>query len=1208
MSRMLPLAALLFVPALCWAGPAGFVLAVEGEWRIEGAGDPIKVGAEIPQRASLRVVQPTPFSSIRVIDARTGAVALALRCEPIAQCAGPVVLPAAAGEAPDTGPLAALVEKALARLRRNPDRLVATISRSGLSASDGVLEPVDGRVDLRPVFERLPAGSYLARVTRIDCPDGQDCPVRYVTSHEWQPGAPGSGPWVEARRGLYEVAVTQAYVGFEAGAKAWVRVETGPELHQARLALAGARGITQGWGDAMDDAARTTFIRAVLESLTPDDRASALEALHARLASLESAQGPESLAAAEALREIGSWHLRSREPAAAIPYFVRSAEIRRKLLGDSLDVARALSQLSFAYRRALLYEKQVETTREQIAMLDRVKGGSELLRAEAQTQLSIGLRSLDRPAESMEAIRRALAIYERQPGPLSENAISWHINLAAPLFRQGRYEEAEGHLQFVLRHASPETPLGREQRIVAHVLLAETHWEMSLPESALEHMRESVRQSAASGIRFQHAAQEASLAAFTATLLGQVRPAVATARDVMARIRPSEDLTARDYIVTLTNIGHVLYLGGDLVEAARVARMAVEASDLLDGRPTERLATALTLSAMICAKAGDAAESVRLLRRAIGIREALDRAVDRKLVEAMVLLANGEEALGHADEAARLRRGAVSRARETANLQAAAVAFHALGKMHARAGELDAAIFYGKQGLNALQSLRARVGGLTSDERRGFVGTRESSYRDVAAWMVRAGRLSEAQHVLDLLKDEEFVTLLRAGAGAAQSGPLALTDRELAVDAGMDEASRRVVALAAELNELQRGGALSEQQRERKAQLEDRLAAARVSFDRYIAGLNERFSLASVERNRELGAMQLERLVSMRRTLAELGEGTVMLHYVVSPERLSIILTTPTVQVARETTGAEEDLNRAVFEFRRALQHPAEDPRPAARRLYQVAIAPVAPDLAQAGAKTLMLSLDGALRYAPFAALHDGERFLAERYATTIFTAAARDKLKDRPRAAWTMAGLGVTQAHQGFVALPSVKQELEAIRGRVFPGEIYLDDAFTARRLQDSLERGFPLLHIASHFRFRAGAEANSFLLLGDGSHFSLRDIRTRNLDFGAVDLVTLSACETAMGGGHDETGREIEGLGALLQNQGAKGVVATLWPVADASTARFMWTFYSARSGGEAAASKAEALRRAQVEFIKGSRGADARLAHPFFWAPFILMGNWL
>ena len=106
--------------------------------------------------------------------------------------------------------------------------------------------------------------------------------------------------------------------------------------------------------------------------------------------------------------------------------------------------------------------------------------------------------------------------------------------------------------------------------------------------------------------------------------------------------------------------------------------------------------------------------------------------------------------------------------------------------------------------------------------------------------------------------------------------------------------------------------------------------------------------------------------------------------------------------------------------------------------------------------------------------------------------------------------------------------------------------------------------------------------------------------MDFNSVDLLTLSACETAMGGATAD-GREIEGFGWLAQRQGAKSVLATLWSVADDSTGEFMSELYRLRQ--QEHINKAAALQRAQIGFIESSD-----YAHPFYWAPFILMGNWL
>jgi CHAT domain-containing protein len=227
-----------------------------------------------------------------------------------------------------------------------------------------------------------------------------------------------------------------------------------------------------------------------------------------------------------------------------------------------------------------------------------------------------------------------------------------------------------------------------------------------------------------------------------------------------------------------------------------------------------------------------------------------------------------------------------------------------------------------------------------------------------------------------------------------------------------------------------------------------------------------------------------------------------------------------------------------------------------------------------------------------------------QRWSLPIYTSVVRERLRDATNANWQAVGLGVTRAHGGFKALPAVRTEMNSIirtgASGVLPGEVHLDEAFTAQRLKAVSQRQFSVVHVASHFQFSPGTEVNSFLLLGDGSQLTLGDIRTQNYRFDDVDLLTLSACDTGLGGGRDQRGREIEGFGVIAQQQGAKAVLATLWQVADSSTATLMGDMYLRRT--QSGLSKIEALRQAQVALA-----SQPRTAHPFYWAPFILMGNW-
>jgi CHAT domain-containing protein len=270
-------------------------------------------------------------------------------------------------------------------------------------------------------------------------------------------------------------------------------------------------------------------------------------------------------------------------------------------------------------------------------------------------------------------------------------------------------------------------------------------------------------------------------------------------------------------------------------------------------------------------------------------------------------------------------------------------------------------------------------------------------------------------------------------------------------------------------------------------------------------------------------------------------------------------------------------------------------------------------------------------------ALHDGQRYLAESYRSVMATSASERRFRDVSDAPWAGLGVGVSRSIGGFSGLPFVTDELRSIfageterSAAPVPGRVLLDEAFTRASFREALRVRVPVVHVASHFRFQPGSDQDSFLLLGDGSRFTLADITRETEFFEGVDLVTLSACETAVGDA-SANGVEVESLGVIAQRQGAKAVIAGLWSVADESTRVWMETFY--RGKVEQKLDKAEALRQAQLAMLTGratptsssptgQRGvtvtlatgdkpftapANAPWAHPYFWAPFILIGNW-
>jgi len=277
-----------------------------------------------------------------------------------------------------------------------------------------------------------------------------------------------------------------------------------------------------------------------------------------------------------------------------------------------------------------------------------------------------------------------------------------------------------------------------------------------------------------------------------------------------------------------------------------------------------------------------------------------------------------------------------------------------------------------------------------------------------------------------------------------------------------------------------------------------------------------------------------------------------------------------------------------------------------------------------------MWSIDGALRYIPLAALHDGKAYLVESFRQSLITPASIPNLTEAPAREWQGVGYGVSNADP---PLPSVAAELRAVFGNgtegagALPGTVRLNADFSKSNFENDLRRKQnSVVHIATHFDSRPGVAANSQLLLGDGP-MSLAEIESQNRLFTGVQLLTLSACNTAFMN-RNEDGREVDSFGAIAQRLGAKGVIATLWSVNDSSTAMLMQEMYQVRQ--RTGMPKGEALRLAQEGMLSaklvaagagrpetgvalpGQTQAPASGAkgwsHPFYWAPFILIGNWI
>ena len=324
------------------------------------------------------------------------------------------------------------------------------------------------------------------------------------------------------------------------------------------------------------------------------------------------------------------------------------------------------------------------------------------------------------------------------------------------------------------------------------------------------------------------------------------------------------------------------------------------------------------------------------------------------------------------------------------------------------------------------------------------------------------------------------------------------------------------------------------------------------------------------------------------------------LYPIILRDRLEVIFGLPGEPLRHYSTPlGEEELRETLNRFRQSLSlsFSRSEQLQLYQQLYDWLIRPVAADLQRAQTETLVFVLDGQLRNLPMAVLHDGHHYLIEDYSLAI--APSLQLLEPQPldnrRLQAVVAGLSESRA--GFTALPGVETELNRIRSTI-NADVRLNESFTIEATRNALRRAdSPVLHLATHGQFSSNAE-DTFILTWDGQ-LNVNELgqllqRRDEQRFGALELLVLSACQTAMG---DD--RALLGLAGLAVRSGARSTIATLWAVRDEATADLMAEFYQQLA--QPGMSKAKALQQAQLYLLHQSE-----YQRPFFWAPLCLSGQ--
>jgi CHAT domain-containing protein len=358
--------------------------------------------------------------------------------------------------------------------------------------------------------------------------------------------------------------------------------------------------------------------------------------------------------------------------------------------------------------------------------------------------------------------------------------------------------------------------------------------------------------------------------------------------------------------------------------------------------------------------------------------------------------------------------------------------------------------------------------------------------------------------------------------------------------------------------------------------------------------------------------------------LALVNDKTAVFSTIILKNRIAVILTLPKskpkvrwIMAPSQTVLSTVNDLRLKLEQRSDLANAYQAP---SQQIYDWLVRPFAEDLKTANIETLVFIQDGILRSIPMTALYDGKTFLVEHYAiasTLSLTLIEPTQLEVR---SLKILGFGITKASAVagptfFDPLNYVKTELTEIT-KMLPGsKEFIDEAFTIDRLKQELKQNaFPIIHLATHGKFGIDSR-DTFLITGKQTPAAetsttkpqnynekltmnqLYQILQTTQQGKPPELLTLTACETAVG-----SDRDALGIAGISLQAGAKSAIASLWQVDDQATAELITQFYQNLNQG---LGRAKALQAAQKSWLQTHTGARN---HPGYWAALTLVGNWL
>ncbi len=686
----------------------------------------------------------------------------------------------------------------------------------------------------------------------------------------------------------------------------------------------------------------------------------------------------------------------------------------------------------------------------------------------------------------------------------------------------------------------------------------------------------------------------------------------------LAKASPSDDLRIAE---ALHNLG---YLAGSREDYSAARDYYLEVLEIYSQDDLGRATTLNNLGATL-GELGQYEAAQQQLGDALALaRKNKQRAVEGRTLDS---IATVQAYQGLRTEALENYQRALIIEQETDDRDGERLTLANIGKQLKERDQITLATIFYKRSVSVTEAIRSDLKSLSGGQQQSYSTSVAETYRELSSLLLQQNRLLEAQRVIDLLKVQEMQDYLgdiRGNEENADGVPSTPAEEEILEK--YDELAARAVAIGRELAALNliSEDKLTSAQNDRIDELENLQQQLNDEFIRFIESEEVQEAVDLLQDRIGDEAIRLTALKKIGNKLKKLDHPAVVLYPLILTDRLEIILATPESRpIHRSVSVSRKDLRLKVGEFREALLDPTRDPTGPARQLYDWLIGPFESDLDQLKTEAILYAPDDALRYVPLAAFHDGNDWLIQRFRINNWTSSSAMDLGSSMDSelkivggAYTVGDYSFQIADQSFhfAGLPFAGKEMETLKEMFgntlsFPGTQFVFNDIYRRRAN------FNVLHLATHAASVIGQPSDSFILFGDGDRKSVQQIKSLDFD---LDLAVLSACETAVGDTLSN-GVEVLGLGYAMQQSGARSTIASLWSVSDGGTHALMSEFYRQLGDGK---SRAEALQKAQQLLIKNDADAIAsanrglalpgpvasRLSHPYYWAPFIIVGSGL